>query len=79
MTPPGWVDEDGQPCPTWPCPKCGRVIPIKRLHPATARAERWHAWSVATWVEWCGHQQEVVLVPEGGGWYAEFPVLGVAR
>jgi hypothetical protein len=25
------------------------------------------------------HQQEVVLVPEGDGWYAEIPVLEVAR
>jgi hypothetical protein len=30
-------------------------------------------------VEWCGHQQEVVLVPEGDGWFNEIPVLGVAR
>jgi hypothetical protein len=31
-----------------------------------------------TFVEWCGHQQEVVLVPGGDGWYSEIPVLGVA-
>ena len=78
MTPPRWVDELGQPCPTRPCPTCGRVIQIKRVHPASARAEQWHAWSVATWVEWCGHQQEAVLVTEGDGWYSEIPVLGVA-
>jgi hypothetical protein len=36
-------------------------------------------WSVATWVEWCGHQVEVVLMPEGDGWDSEIPVLGVAR
>jgi hypothetical protein len=29
-------------------------------------------------VEWYGHQQEVVLVSEDAGWYAEIPVLGVA-
>jgi hypothetical protein len=33
---------------------------------------------LATWVERCGHPQEVVLVPEENGWYSEIPVLGVA-
>ena len=77
MTPRRRVDEHGEPCPTRPCPKCGRVIPIKRVHPATPRAHRWHAWRVATWVE--RHGVEVVLVPEGDGWYAEIPGLGVAH
>jgi hypothetical protein len=53
------------------------VIPIKRMHP-TARGHQWHAWAVATWVEWCGHQVEVILVPDGDGWYSEIPVLGSA-
>ena len=79
ISPPRWVDEEGRFCPTRPGPKCGRVIPIKRVHPATAHVHQWRAWSVATWVEWCGHQVEVVLVPEGGGAYSEIPVLGVAR
>jgi hypothetical protein len=79
MSPPRWVDEDGQLCPTRLCPTCGRVIPIKRVHPASARVHKWHAWSVATWVEWCGHQVEVVLVPDGDEWYSEIPVLGTAR
>ena len=79
MTPPRWVDDDGQECPTRPCPRCGRVIPVKRVHPATARAHQWHPWGVATWVEWCGHQVEVILVPDGDGWYSEIPVLGKAR
>jgi hypothetical protein len=35
-------------------PRCGRLIHIKRVHPATARAERWRAWSVATWVSAAG-------------------------
>ena len=50
----------------------------QRVHPSTARAHQWRPWGVATWVEWCGHHVEVILVPEGGGWYAEIPVLGVA-
>jgi hypothetical protein len=78
LTRPRWLDWDGQVCHTLPCPTCGRVIPIKRVHLSTIRAERWHAWSVATWVEWCGHQVEVILVPDVGAWYSEIPVLGVA-
>ena len=78
MAPPRWVDEHGQLCPTRPCPRCGRVIPIKRVHPSTARAHQWHPWGLATWVEWCGHQVEVILVPDGDGWYSEIPVLGSA-
>jgi len=79
MTPPRWVDEDGQPCPTRPCPTCGRVIPVNRWPVKTlATTKRWPC-QLMTFVERCGHQQEVVLVPEGDGWYAEIPVLGVAR
>jgi hypothetical protein len=36
------------------------------------------AHQVMTFVEWCGHQQEMVLVPDGDGWYSEIPVLGEA-
>jgi hypothetical protein len=30
-------------------------------------------------VEWCGHRQELILVPDGVEWFREIPVLGVAR
>lgn len=40
--------------------------------------KRW-PYQVMTFVEWCGHQQEVALVPDGAEWYAEIPVLGEAR
>jgi hypothetical protein len=33
----------------------------------------------SAFVEWCGHQVGVILVPEGDGWYSEIPVLGEAR
>ena len=68
MTPPLWLDESGHPRPTRPCPKCQREIPINR----------W-PYQVMTFVEWCGHQQKVVLVPDGTEWYAEIPVVGIAR
>jgi hypothetical protein len=79
MTPPRWVDEQGRPRPTRPCPTCGRVIPVNRWPVKTlATTKRW-PYQVFTFVEWCGHQQEVVLVPDGDGWYSEISVLGVAR
>ena len=65
MTPPRCVDADGQLCPTRPCPTCGRVIPVNRWPVKTlATTTRW-PYQVMTFVEWCGHQQEVVLVPDG--------------
>jgi len=79
MNPPRWVNEHGQLCPTRLCPKCGRVIPINRWPVKTlATTKRWPD-QVLTFVEWCGHQQEVVLVLDGDGWYSEIPVLGEAR
>jgi len=55
------------------------VIPVNRWPARTLCTQGWRPYGLATWVEWCGHQQEVVLVPEGDGWYSEIPVLGVAR
>jgi hypothetical protein len=78
MTPPRWVDEHGQPRPTRPCPTCGRVIPVNRWPVKIVPTQKRWPYQVMTFVEWCGHQQEVVLVPEGDGWYSEIPVLGVA-
>ena len=70
MSPPVWVDEHGQPCPTRPCPTCGRVIAINRWPvQALPMQKRWR-YQVITFVEWCGHQHEVVLVPDGGESYS---------
>jgi hypothetical protein len=80
MTPPRWVDEDGQACPTRPCPQqCGRVIPIKRWPVLRTGAIRHRPYEVLSVVEWCGHMQEQILVPDGAKWFREIPVPGVAR
>ena len=79
MTPPRWVDEHGHPCPTRPCPTCGRVIPIKRWPVLRTGAMRRWPYEVLRVVEWCGHQQELILVPDGAEWFREIPGLGVAR
>jgi hypothetical protein len=73
-----WVDEDGHPCPTRPCPKWGRVIPIKRWPVLQTGAVRHRPYEVLSVVEWCGHRQELILVPDGVELFTEIPVLGVA-
>jgi len=54
------------------------VIPVNRWPVKTlATTKRW-PYQVFTFVEWCGHQQEVVLVPDGDGWYAALAAPGAA-
>ena len=60
--------------PDVPARHSGQPLPVKTL----PTAKRW-PYQVMTFVEWCGHQQEVALVPDGAEWYAEIPVLGEAR
>jgi hypothetical protein len=78
MTPPRWFDEDGRELPTRPCPKCGRVIPHNRRWWPKAGGEQHWPYEVFGYVTWCGHLQEVVLVPRDDGWFGEIPVLGEA-
>jgi hypothetical protein len=41
-------------------------------------AIRHHLYQVLSVVEWYGHRQELILVPDGAEWFSEIPVLGVA-
>ena len=45
---------------------------------STAGILKWQPYEVVTIVNWCGHQQGVLLVPQGGG-FGQIPVLGEAR
>ena len=78
MTPPVWRDDDGRDLPTRPCPQCGRVIPIHTRWWPTAGGVKHEPFEVFDYVEWCGHRQEVILVPRDDGWWGEIPVLGEA-
>ena len=75
---PIWVNEDGQRAQTRPCPRpgCGREVPIRRYRHQTLRQIGWSLFRVARYVEWCGHGQEFIPVPD----YAErvrlVPVIG---
>jgi len=45
----------------------------------TLRLLREYPFQVVSRVAWCGHQLEVLLVPESREWIGEVPVLGEAR
>jgi hypothetical protein len=63
MTEARWTDVPVRELPR-SCPRCERVIPVNRWSAPTGGI--WHRPSEAfSWVDWCGHQQEVALVPEG--------------
>ena len=69
---PVWVNEDGQRAETRPCPRpgYGREHPIRRYRYQTLRLIGWPPFPVASVVEWCGHRQEFMPVPDEGGGYA---------
>ena len=61
-----------------PCQECGRVIPVHRRWWPTADGVRHAPFKVFDYVTWCGHRQEVILVPRVDGWSDGIPVLGEA-
>jgi len=42
------------------------------------RMLHWRPYQEISFIEWCGHQVHVILVPEADGWYGEIPILGEA-
>jgi hypothetical protein len=59
-------------------PSAGAWIPIKRWPVLRTGAVRHRPYEVLSVVEWCGHRQELILVPDGLERFTEIPVLGVA-
>jgi hypothetical protein len=43
-----------------------------------AGGEKHEPFEVFSYVEWCGHRQEIILTPRDDGWWGEIPVLGEA-
>jgi hypothetical protein len=76
------LDEQGQPMPTYPCPRpgCGREVPVrfKGFRVQHLRHVGWEAYRVETYVNWCGHAQEVIPWPREDGLVHFVPVLGEA-
>src|SRR5262249_56033266 len=76
VTPPIWLDEARRPCPTVPCPRCGRETPLFRrrgIH--FARQPDWRPFQVERHPSWCGHPIPKVSIPIGGGGGEGGPVL----
>lgn len=49
-----------------------------RLRVEDVRRVGWRLYTPAQYVEWCGHGQEVVPIPQRDGWCRLVPVLGEA-
>ena len=69
---PIWVDEAGRPCPTVPCPRCGRPVPRMRIRARTLRSLRdWRPFQVTRTPSWCGHAVPMVALPCHDGWWED--------
>jgi hypothetical protein len=83
MVAPFSLDEQGQPMPTYPCPRpaCGREVPVrlKGFRVEHLRHVGWEAYRVESYVHWRGHKQEVIPFPRADGLVAFVPMLGEAR
>ena len=54
-------------------------VPIRRYSRQTLRVIGWPLYRVASVVQWCGHQQEFIPVPDEGEWARMVPVIGTAK
>ena len=65
-------------------PSLGQVLPRKPLYNISAHNDGAHCvgavlFRVARFVNWCGHAQELIPVPDEGGWVRLVPVIGTAK
>jgi len=69
MVPPRWPDEQGRPIPTYPWPRCGLEVAsrFRGFRVENLRHVGWQAYRVETYVNWCGHAQEVIPLPREDG------------
>jgi len=78
MVPPIWLDEQGRQRPTRACPRCGREAPLYRFPIDVVRRVGWQLVVPTFYVNYCGHRQEVIPLPERGGWARLVPIIGEA-
>ena len=76
MVPSIWVDESGAPRPVHQCLRCGRDALIYRFRLEHLRMIGWRLYAPAAYVNWCGHAQEFIPLPEAEGWCRLVPVIG---
>ncbi len=51
---------------------------IEQLRPRASGPMRWRPYAMASYVNWCGHGQEVIPIPETERECRMIPVLGEA-
>lgn len=78
MVPPIWLDESGKGRPVRACLRCGREAPLYRFRLEHLRMIGWRLYAPAEYVNWCGHAQEFIPLPEAEGWCRLVPVIGEA-
>jgi hypothetical protein len=66
------------PRPTRPCPRSGREAPVYQVRPEHPRVLGWPPFRVWSFVNCCGHAQEVIRALEADGRCRLIPVLGKA-
>ena len=70
------VDQRGRlACPDTTLP----ISWIRRYRYETLRQIGWPLFRVARYVEWCGHGQELIPVPDEGEWVRLVPIIGTAK
>jgi len=81
MVPPRWPDEQGRPIPTYPCVRCGLEVASRFRGFRVENLEHvgWRLFQPTSYVNWCGHAQEIIPVPLADGRVTFVPVLGEAR
>lgn len=77
---PIWVDEHGRRMQTRPCHRRGRPVAVGHSYRHEhMRKIRWALFAEASYVEWCGHGQQFIVVPHGDGETGRLvPILGEA-
>jgi hypothetical protein len=69
LNPPIWTDEQGRPSPTYPCPRCGKDVAarFKNFRVENLRHVGCALFRPTSYVNSCGHGQEVVPLPLADG------------
>jgi hypothetical protein len=75
---PYWTDGKGRRLPPKPCPKCGANVGPMPLRVEHLRHIGWQAYRVESYVNRCGHSQEIIPLPLPDGHVTFVPVLGEA-
>jgi hypothetical protein len=74
MSPPRWPGE-----PTHDCPKCGRIVGPLHMRTEHLKHVGWQPYQVVSYVNWCGHAQEIIPFPLPDGGCQFVPVPGEAQ